>query len=118
MEPSQNKSVEKLASIAWNLIIKRRRAGWIRKLVENPSGLNIGGTNIENVFKQEVKSRLIKRSDNIYNDIIRGLLELSRDYEEEILAFLKGVFPCFPRFLTGFLESSVIGITDGVVSLI
>lgn len=95
------------------------REGWIRELAENPSGLNIeGGSNIENIFKQEVKEGLIKRSDNIKNNLIRSSLELTRDYESEILAFLEGVNPCFPRFVAGFLESSVVGLADGVVGLV
>lgn len=49
--------VEKLARMAWSPRIKRVKAGWVRKLTENPSGLNIeGGSNIKNIFKQEVKA--------------------------------------------------------------
>lgn len=34
------------------------------------------------------------------------------------MSFLEGVSPCFPRFIAGFLESSVVGISDGVIGLI
>lgn len=105
--------------MAWSPRIKRVKAGWVRELAENPSGLNIeGGSNIENIFKQEVKTGLIRRTNKIDNNIIRRALKLSRDYEDNILAFLEGISPCFPRFLARFLESSVLGIADGVIRLI
>lgn len=106
------------ARSAWNPIIKRRSA-FIKELAENPAGLNIEGeSNIENIFKQGVKKGLIRRSDKIINEIIRSFLELSRDYEDEKLAFLEGIESCFPRFISGSLESSVIGISNGVIGLI
>lgn len=76
-----------------------------------------GGSNIENIIKQ-VKVGLIRISDQISKEIIRSSLELSRDYEEQILSFLEGVKPCFPRFISGFVESSVIGVADGVIGLV
>jgi len=116
---SLDQEVAGVARTAWCPIVKRRGSGWIREMAENPAGLNIeGGSNIENIFKQEVRLWLIRRSDKIFNDIIRSSLELSKDYEDEILAFLEGISPCFPRFISGFLESSVIGVSDGVVGLI
>lgn len=115
----EDQDIKNIAKLAWSPKYKRKRRTWIKELAENPSGLNIeGGSNVENIFKQEVKNGLIRRSDKIINEIIRSSLELSRDYEEEMLDFLEGINPCFPRFLSGFMESSVIGISDGVVGLI
>lgn len=111
-----DKDVSWVARQAWNPKIKRRKTTWIRELAENPAGLNIEGrSNIENVFKQEVKSGLIIRSNKISNE---SSLELTREYEEEVLSFLESVTHCFPRVIAGFLESSIVGISVGVIRLI
>lgn len=116
---SLDESVRRIARQVWNPIIKPKKSTWIRELAENPAGLNIdGGSNIENIFKQEVKAGLIRQTEKIKNDVIRSSLELTRDYETEILNFLSGVNPCFPRFVSGFMEASVIGLSDGVIGLI
>lgn len=60
-----SKSVKLIASKAWNPVVKKRRPGWIRELAENPAGLSIeGGSNIENIFKQEGKTGKYQKQFN------------------------------------------------------
>ncbi|QDZ59981.1 large protein [Harbour porpoise rhabdovirus] len=110
--------VKQMARLAGHPELARSKEGNLAKLVENPAALNLRKeTSALSVIKNEVKLQLYRDAERLKNKMISDSITQSRDEEPYLEAFLAGIRPLFPRFLSEFRSASFLGITDSLVGL-
>ncbi|KAL4702133.1 hypothetical protein ACJJTC_019409 [Scirpophaga incertulas] len=89
-----------------------------KKLIEDPTSLNISGSvNPNTLIKEEIKNTLLQSSKNVKNEIMRDSLIFMRRNEDKLYEYLKSIHPLFPRFLSEYLSATYPGIVQGSVGL-
>lgn len=89
-----------------------------KKLIEDPSGLNIqGSANPNTMIKEEIKNDLIQGSEHIRNNIMKSALQYLKYNEEQIFDYMRSVHPLFPRFISEYLSATYLGIVQSLVGL-
>lgn len=90
----------------------------LNRLIEDPSSLNIPrGISAQNLIKEEIKRAMLKRPDQIQNEIVRDAVLYTKANESYFLAYLSSINPLFPRFLSEFKSSTYFGLTAGILGL-
>lgn len=98
MLDSDDIGIRTIARQVWNPIKKRKKANWIRELTENLVGIIIeGGSNIENIFKREVKYGLIRQSVQNSERDHSQLSRVNPRFRREGIKFLRWDFSMFPQ---------------------
>ncbi|VVC87274.1 unnamed protein product [Leptidea sinapis] len=110
--------VKKLAAKVGNPKLAPPTTEPFKKLVEDPTGLNIkGSVNPTTMIKEEIKSALMNNSGSIKNNIMKTALQYLRHNEGPVYGYLRSITPLFPRFLSEFLSASYLGIVQSLVGL-
>nr|QRD99862.1 MAG: RNA-dependent RNA polymerase [Evros rhabdovirus 2] len=89
-----------------------------RKLIENPTGLNLKrGINVLTRLRSHIRNGLIGGSIPVGNEIVSTSLSLISNNDDGFISFLESIKPCFPRFASEFHSASFMGIVTKLVSL-
>ncbi|QOE77937.1 L protein [Sclerotinia sclerotiorum rhabdovirus 1] len=91
----------------------------VRKLIENPTSINIPGTTgVENIIKEAVKLGLKRQRIPLRNEIIKEALEYQELNDSSFVGWLLEIKPLFPRFLSEFYAGSYGGIMNSLIGLV
>jgi len=90
----------------------------LKKLLENPSSLNLKhGLSGPNLIREHIRGALIQNAHTYENDLFR--VSFMHLFEEEItfLSFASSCKPCFPQFLSELRAASLLHIADLMLGL-
>nr|WAK77063.1 MAG: polymerase [Rhabdoviridae sp.] len=115
---SGDPTLQEIAKRAGNPPLSTLQEGGFEKLLESPSSLNIPrGLSLTNLLKGEIKKCLLRSAPDIKNQVISNAADYCLNEEPHLLAFLEGIKPLFPRFLSEFRSATFLGITDSLIGL-
>lgn len=99
-------------------VLRRCRPKDFLRLVEKPTSLNLPrGTSALSLIQEQVRNNLYLNRFQIVNPLFREAASEIKTEETQLVIFLEGVKPCFPRFLAEFKSASYFGIVDSLISL-
>lgn len=111
-------SIRELAIEFGNPTLDRYRPEHIKKLLENPTSLNISkGVSVSMVLKEEIKSNLLEHRSHFKNKMVFSIFDALAVGEEALLVWLESITPLFPRFLAEYRSATFYGIADSIMGL-
>lgn len=110
--------LKELALETGNPKLRQPRERDFIRLVERPTSLNLPrGTSALSLIQEQVRNNLYINQMKIGNSLFREAASHIKTEETQLINFLHGVTPCFPRFLSEFKSASYFGIVDSLISL-
>nr|QRW41849.1 MAG: RNA-dependent RNA polymerase [Merida virus] len=107
-----------LAVKAGNPRMGKYRSSHFKKLIENPTGLNLPrGISSLTVLRTKIRHGLLANVEKIGNEVVKNSLRRVKADNGRFLSFLESIKPCFPRFVSEFYSSTFMGIVEGTISL-
>lgn len=89
-----------------------------KKLIENPTSLNIvGGVNPTLVLKERIRGSMRDNRESFGNEIVRMAILYREQQDEPFVNFCRAITPCFPRFFSEFWAASFLGLVTSITSL-
>lgn len=115
---TQDRNLKNLASAVGNPRLSSYNLKSLTRLIEDPSSLNIPrGISAQNLIKEEIKRAMLRRPDQINNEIVKDAVMYTKANESYFLAYLASITPLFPRFLSEFKSATYFGLTAGILGL-
>ncbi len=98
--------------------LKRFSHLYMKKLLENPSSLNLRhGLSGPNLIREHIRGTLIADARTYENDLFRVSFMNLPDEEQTFINFATSCKPCFPRFLSELRAASLLHLVDSMLGL-
>ncbi|AJR28438.1 polymerase [Sena Madureira virus] len=89
-----------------------------RKLLENPSSLNLpGAMSPVLVLKEQILLEMIEERHNFKNKIVKQSIDFYCEQNENIIRWLSDLHPWYPKFISEFYSATFIGIVQSHIGM-
>ncbi|AZL49346.1 RNA-dependent RNA polymerase [Cuiaba virus] len=87
------------------------RPAHFRKIIENPSALNLPGSmSPALMLKEKILEEMIKERHTYKNSIVRNSIDYYSQEHQNIITWLLNLTPLYPKFVSEFYSSTFLGI--------
>ncbi|AJR28409.1 polymerase [Chaco virus] len=94
------------------------RGSHFRKLLENPSSLNLPGSmSPVLILKDKILEEMILERHNFKNQIVRNSINFYCEQHQNIIKWLSDLEPWYPKFISEFYSSTFLGIVQSHISM-
>lgn len=115
---TQDVKLRSLAKAIGNPRIGRDNLKSFERLIEDPVSLNIPSSiSAKTLIQEEIRKNLVREGPNIKNHIVRNAICHQVAEGDQFITYLRGITPCFPRFLSEFKEATYDGLASKVIGL-